>query len=131
MVTPGRPAADRTAGRKRRWEHARRRAADTTRREAEVSLPTAALILSEVGRFDDGDVSANRLKLGHELWPADDVDGLQAAHSRERDHPPPDCRTPPIPVTTHSPGFRLTYVVRPGASGPGMSTYLSASAGLP
>jgi hypothetical protein len=41
----------------------------------------------DIGRFDDDDVSANRLKLGHEFWPPDDVDGFQAAPFREGDHP--------------------------------------------
>src|SRR6266436_5233422 len=82
---------ERTAGRERRCEHARRRAADTVKRETELSLIDRGFDpFRDIWRIDDDDVAANSLKLIHELWPADDVDGLQAALFRERDNPSPD-----------------------------------------
>src|SRR5713101_209736 len=43
----GRKADERAAGRERRCEHARRRAADAIKRQAELSLTDSRLILSE------------------------------------------------------------------------------------
>ena len=87
----GREADERAAGRERRCEHARRRAADAVKRQAELSLTDSRFDpCRDVGRIDDDDVSADRLKLGHELRAPDDVDGLETTRLREGDHPPPD-----------------------------------------
>jgi hypothetical protein len=44
-------------------EHARRRAADTIKREAELSLTDSRFdLFRDVGRVDDDEVSPNRLK---------------------------------------------------------------------
>ena len=101
----GRKADERAVGRERRCEHARRRAADAIKRQAELSLTDSRFDpFRDIRRVDDDDVSADRLKLGHELRTPDDVDGLQAARFRERDHPPPDTGIGGAPPTRPASG---------------------------
>src|SRR5713101_2876963 len=60
-----------------RCEHARRRAANTIEREAELSLTKSRFDLFRyLGRINNDNVSANLLKLGHQLPPPHDVDSL-------------------------------------------------------
>src|SRR5882672_5986476 len=88
-----RKADERAVLRERRCEHARRGPADTVEREADLSLTDCRFdLLRYIARIDDDDVRAKRLKLGHELFPSHNVDGLQASGFRERDHPSPDTR---------------------------------------
>src|SRR3982074_2410343 len=64
----GRKADERAAGRERRCEHARRRAADAIKTQAELSLTDSRFDpFRDIGRVDDDDVYADRLKLSHEL----------------------------------------------------------------
>src|SRR5260370_18368429 len=71
---------ERTAGRERRREHTRRRAADTVKRETELSLTDPCFDpFRGIGGIDDDTVPANKLKLIHDLSPADDDHALQAA----------------------------------------------------
>jgi hypothetical protein len=61
-----------------------RRAADTIKRQAELSVTDSRFDpCCDIGRIDDDYVSAKRLEFGHELRAPDDVDGLQAARFRE------------------------------------------------
>src|ERR1700691_3362980 len=96
---------ERAVGRERRCEHARRGAANTVKREAEVSLSDSSFdLFRDIGRIDDDYVSADRLELGHQLRPPHDVDGLQSALFRESDHPSPDRR---VGGVLHHPLARL------------------------
>jgi hypothetical protein len=78
-------------GRASRREHARRRAALAV--ECQVKIVLSDRLFdpsSDIGRIDDDDVSAYRLKPVHQLRSPDDVDGPEATRRRHGDHPPPD-----------------------------------------
>ena len=103
-------------GRESRGEHARRWAADTVKRQAQLSLTDSCLdLFRDVGRIDDNNVSANRLKLGRELGRRTMLTVFKPrAFANAITHRPTDelaefC-------TTHSPGFRLTYSLSSSAA---------------
>ena len=104
-LTHRRKADERAVGRERRCEHARRRAADAIKRQAELGLTDSRFDpFRDIRRIDDDNVSAERLELGYEFGAPDDVDGLQATRFRKGDHPPPDTG---IGGVLHDPFARL------------------------
>ena len=63
-----RKADERAVARERRCEHARRRATDAVKLQAELGLTDCLLDpFRDIRRVDDDDVSPDRLELGHEL----------------------------------------------------------------
>src|ERR1700738_794967 len=74
-----RKADQRAVARERRCEHARRWAADAIERQADLGLTDSRFDpVRDIRSVNDNDVSADPLEFGHELWAADDIDGLQA-----------------------------------------------------
>src|SRR5262249_11298154 len=92
-------------GRESRRERAGRGTADTIQRQAELGLADGSPDhFRYVSRINDHDISANRLELGHQLRPPDDVYGFQASPFRKPNDPSPN---PGISGVLHHPVSRL------------------------
>src|SRR5207247_479573 len=87
--THGRKADELAAGRGRRWEHARRRPADTIKRQAEPGLTDSRCRpFWDTGSGDDHAVTANRRRLGREEADSRNDQSLPAGEAGERRQDP-------------------------------------------